>query len=133
MRISDWSSDVCSSDLVHRRYEANFLVAPSPKRQFEQSAQAFSHWDFGIDGIGENEGPFVFGIAGQVIDMVIEKGTGRKACYSKHEHDFSSIGRGHATIARSEEHTSELQSLMRNSYAVFCLKKKKTTLQYKYH
>src|SRR3546814_20602572 len=65
----------------------------------EQSAQAFSHWDFGIDGIGENEGPFVFGIAGQVIDMVIEKGTGRKACCSKHEHDFSSIGRGHATIA----------------------------------
>src|SRR3546814_16700602 len=99
MRISDWSSDVCSSDLVHRRYEANFLVAPSPKRQFEQSAQAFSHWDFGIDGIGENEGPFVFGIAGQVIDMVIERGTGRKACYSKHEHDFSSNGRGHAPIA----------------------------------
>src|SRR3546814_7301527 len=32
---------------------------------------------------------------------------------------------------RSEEHTSELQSLMRISYAVFCLKKKKTNLQYK--
>src|SRR3546814_4345722 len=32
-----------------------------------------------------------------------------------------------AAILRSEEHTSELQSLMRNSYAVFCLKKKKTT------
>src|SRR3546814_10802600 len=32
-----------------------------------------------------------------------------------------------ACIVRSEEHTSELQSLMRNSYAVFCLKKKKTT------
>src|SRR3546814_9852010 len=66
---------------VHRRYEANFLVAPSPKRQFEQSAQAFSHWEFGIDGIGENEGPFVFGSAGQVIDMVIEKGKiGRASC-----------------------------------------------------
>src|SRR3546814_6067739 len=37
---------------------------------------------------------------------------------------------GHAhTIRRSEEHTSELQSLMRNSYAVFCLKKKKTNKQ----
>src|SRR3546814_7061324 len=33
---------------------------------------------------------------------------------------------GHEQHARSEEHTSELQSLMRNSYAVFCLKKKKT-------
>src|SRR3546814_1165904 len=35
---------------------------------------------------------------------------------------------GRAPVARSEEHTSELQSLMRISYAVFCLKKKKTTL-----
>src|SRR3546814_14472653 len=34
-------------------------------------------------------------------------------------------GRGHRPETRSEEHTSELQSLMRNSYAVFCLKKKK--------
>src|SRR3546814_4063795 len=34
---------------------------------------------------------------------------------------------GSARLARSEEHTSELQSLMRISYAVFCLKKKKTT------
>src|SRR3546814_5061771 len=40
----------------------------------------------------------------------------------------SSFGGGHAiTVARSEEHTSELQSLMRISYAVFCLKKKKHT------
>src|SRR3546814_4713447 len=36
---------------------------------------------------------------------------------------------GLAVLARSEEHTSELQSLMRISYAVFCLKKKKTTLR----
>src|SRR3546814_4453757 len=35
------------------------------------------------------------------------------------------VGSGHAQCARSEEHTSELQSLMRISYAVFCLKKKK--------
>src|SRR3546814_5937968 len=38
------------------------------------------------------------------------------------------LAREHADkVVRSEEHTSELQSLMRNSYAVFCLKKKKTT------
>src|SRR3546814_6645992 len=36
---------------------------------------------------------------------------------------------GELVIARSEEHTSELQSLMPNSYAVFCLKKKKTLTQ----
>src|SRR3546814_7568246 len=40
------------------------------------------------------------------------------------------LGQG---IGRSEEHTSELQSLMRISYAVFCLKKKKTKTQAKYH
>src|SRR3546814_2783684 len=37
-----------------------------------------------------------------------------------------------ANIGRSEEHTSELQSLMRISYAVFCLKRKKTIQQHKY-
>src|SRR3546814_3509678 len=38
---------------------------------------------------------------------------------------FEGLGRGHLMDERSEEHTSELQSLMRISYAVFCLKKKK--------
>src|SRR3546814_1965698 len=38
-------------------------------------------------------------------------------------------GDGHAIFMRSEEHTSELQSLMRNSYAVFCLKKKNIKIQ----
>src|SRR3546814_8695202 len=37
----------------------------------------------------------------------------------------ANIFRGHCNVQRSEEHTSELQSLMRISYAVFCLKKKK--------
>src|SRR3546814_5665386 len=37
-----------------------------------------------------------------------------------------------AAVVRSEEHTSELQSLMRNSYAVFCLKKQKKTKNYTY-
>src|SRR3546814_8699175 len=39
--------------------------------------------------------------------------------------DVAAGGAGEACNARSEEHTSELQSLMRNSYAVFCLKKKR--------
>src|SRR3546814_7599189 len=40
---------------------------------------------------------------------------------------FAGTGCSNSTHSRSEEHTSELQSLMRNSYAVFCLKKKKIT------
>src|SRR3546814_8495572 len=42
---------------------------------------------------------------------------------------FADDKKRHPEIVRSEEHTSELQSLMRNSYAVFCLKKKKQTHQ----
>src|SRR3546814_2990584 len=45
----------------------------------------------------------------------------------------SSSRRGTTTAMRSEEHTSELQSLMRNSYAVFCLKKQTTIIKHKYH
>src|SRR3546814_5075315 len=44
-----------------------------------------------------------------------------------HEVPIRAAARGPDQLARSEEHTSELQSLMRISYAVFCLKKKKTT------
>src|SRR3546814_4689304 len=44
--------------------------------------------------------------------------------------DDAAQGVGKARMARSEEHTSELQSLMRNSYAVFCLKKKKNRPAY---
>src|SRR3546814_6490178 len=57
----------------------------------------------------------------------------RLACNLEHEpawlrllHRYPKIGdKAAAQIVRSEEHTSELQSLMRTSYAVFCLKKKK--------
>src|SRR3546814_5663479 len=43
-----------------------------------------------------------------------------------HVRHLLTVDRPHEPLPRSEEHTSELQSLMRNSYAVFCLKKKKT-------
>src|SRR3546814_7858744 len=43
---------------------------------------------------------------------------------------FGGAGPTHGFLARSEEHTSELQSLMRISYAVFCLKKKRTKINY---
>src|SRR3546814_8545904 len=53
------------------------------------------------------------------------------ACLSRPEYDLWTIEgppeAANAGLLRSEEHTSELQSLMRISYAVFCLKKKKTT------
>src|SRR3546814_1770123 len=62
---------------------------------------------------------------------VLARGAGRAALerIARQDADMAGeFGLGHRRIAaRSEEHTSELQSLMRISYAVFCLKKKKTT------
>src|SRR3546814_8115184 len=48
-----------------------------------------------------------------------------------HDQGFEGQGGRADAEERSEEHTSELQSLMRNSYAVFCLKKKKTNIIYR--
>src|SRR3546814_9979462 len=79
MRISDWSSDVCSSDLASTGIPPSSILTtspPSPRRSRRRPGQSSSRASL-------------------------------------------------IPAARSEEHTSELQSLMRISYAVFCLKKKK--------
>src|SRR3546814_6485171 len=109
MRISDWSSDVCSSDL-HGRCDAgkgrNEVVRPSYL-------------------------PFLLTCACQGPQSFLERGIGRTPA----QHSLG-LAISHAPVfgiegprlrrqsGRSEEHTSELQSLMRISYAVFCLKKK---------
>src|SRR3546814_3364867 len=100
MRISDWSSDVCSSDLEqlparhrHRARGDAFALQLLHGGQCEAGFRAGAdHDDVGFAAFG------------------IEQHVGALA---------QAVGR------RSEEHTSELQSLMRISYAVFCLKKKK--------
>src|SRR3546814_1173404 len=70
-------------------------------------------------------------LRGLVIDLVFiclyaaeEKGTYRRICWRYSRCHATIIGLGGRNRGRSEEHTSELQSLMRISYAVFCLKKK---------
>src|SRR3546814_5621513 len=90
MRISDWSSDVCSSDLRPD------LVTQSIPRLWNIGQKAFVVIIFGPRG------------------------------FSGHLIEDAAVGQAqNDRIDRSEEHTSELQSLMRISYAVFCLKKKK--------
>src|SRR3546814_4642727 len=94
MRISDWSSDVCSSDLprhpdllgrdqLDRRNRGNGLMTGAYGEAYDDAYDTLSAGSGGVGGWN--------GLLG---------------------------------ILRSEEHTSELQSLMRISYAVFCLKKK---------
>src|SRR3546814_6386809 len=106
MRISDWSSDVCSSDLL---IGDTGQYAPSK----ENGDRAVKMW-LSIDPDKRDNCEFgtAAGLAlGVEVSIVTDSVPPR------------SFQR--TWTVRSEEHTSELQSLMRISYAVFCLKKKK--------
>src|SRR3546814_7192412 len=92
MRISDWSSDVCSSDLPATRGARKSALLRIEK---------------GVD--------VAIGMIAPCPAIQVLHGTTNK----------HSVIIGRQGELRSEEHTSELQSLMRISYAVFCLKKKK--------
>src|SRR3546814_8421653 len=104
MRISDWSSDVCSSDLGQRS-----PAGPDHGRRLHSS--------------GRSRGP-----RGGRCRMTGASGprTGLPAMRRFDPKRLWALVRKES-LQRSEEHTSELQSLMRISYAVFCLKKKNTT------
>src|SRR3546814_4443725 len=95
MRISDWSSDVCSSDLWHLMGEIRWLFLGRHQQGHRQPRHAQPD---PTQLATQDDTPSLTGIGG-----------------------------------RSEEHTSELQSLMRNSYAVFCLKKKKNKQRISQH
>src|SRR3546814_10182173 len=145
MRISDWSSDVCSSDLArkgqimtdthvtaptqfvevdgvryaYRRYGAE---SGTPLLFFQHFRGGLDNWDpLVTDGLAQGRSVILFNYAG------VASSTGENAT------TVDGMADGGAAFVkaldldpRSEEHTSELQSLMRISYAVFCLKKKKT-------
>src|SRR3546814_2849662 len=111
MRISDWSSDVCSSDLVSRA-----TVSSTVRIRVA---------DLGSSTAGTKSGVQPWILCGdQSLPASSEATAGSAAvtCTS------GRATRSTSATPRSEEHTSELQSLMRISYAVFCLKKKKTYL-----
>src|SRR3546814_9705694 len=115
MRISDWSSDVCSSDLVKRAHPGCLrqIVAANIRRHRKARGLSQQNFAFDIEMDRTYFGGIERGERNVSIDNIerIAKGLGINA---------------HLLLMdRSEEHTSELQSLMRISYAVFCLKKKK--------
>src|SRR3546814_9062364 len=116
MRISDWSSDVCSSDLARRKIVALRRQSRRPGEAERGLARPQYHLDAAQNGMSRamiqslliaNRGE----IACRIIRAAREMGIRTVAVYSDAD--------------RSEEHTSDLQSLMRISYAVFCLNKKK--------
>src|SRR3546814_4850224 len=103
MRISDWSSDVCSSDLAAGRIDGLQLRLQLLLR------------------IGDH-------LAIERIDIVLRQVADLPQEIAVLRHDVQCGAALHGAgmqRGRSEEHTSELQSLMRISYAVFCLKKKR--------
>src|SRR3546814_1772651 len=115
MRISDWSSDVCSSDLVG----APPPMPPSAPQQTREERR-FARYDRNRDDIiTRTEMLSSRTKAFRKLDM------DGNNLLSFEEWAVKTSDRFAGADARSEEHTSELQSLMRISYAVFCLKKKK--------
>src|SRR3546814_9382085 len=105
MRISDWSSDVCSSDLLLDRRCARSQILQCAREHGRRSRARNPDRHRGLAGRGRRT-----------------RRAGTAAALSTRHL------RGARRGLRSEEHTSELQSLMRISYAVFCLKKKKKHL-----
>src|SRR3546814_9417829 len=118
MRISDWSSDVCSSDLARRRLAVEQEL--EGRRLTREQVVGVRH--------------------GHEFDALAGRLEQRRRRLADGDEDFVAVVRfGGPDVARprgqavgqigrrSEEHTSELQSLMRISYAVFCFKKKKQT------
>src|SRR3546814_10708026 len=119
MRISDWSSDVCSSDLpaAFARFDLNRVPSPA----FVVDEAAVRRNLSLLRDIGDRAGIKVLGALkafsmwslGPVIAEYLDGVCASGIYEARLAHE-----------ERSEEHTSELQSLMRISYAVFCLKKK---------
>src|SRR3546814_4866293 len=118
MRISDWSSDVCSSDLLHAPDITVEQIVEAGRDAGQRIFESLiGHARFAHDQIPAVIGPEAHDLGGRrtnaertVITAIDDAGRDVQCALE---------------FARSEEHTSELQSLMRISYAVFCLQKKK--------
>src|SRR3546814_3959219 len=122
MRIRDWSSDVCSSDLVQAGPVKSHLI------------RCYRSWRFRDEYIDINDMFPILALSTRSSCRKRQQGASAFVWRNVVTNENSMSGRFAITIdgvehllsdPRSEEHTSELQSLMRISYAVFCLKKKK--------
>src|SRR3546814_3615649 len=108
MHISDWSSDVCSSDLGVSTDRQLLFDRADPVAESPEFAAGWGDLDVQS------------AVVSNLVRLVLWLECSKPSLGQRHVRAFSRC--------RSEEHTSELQSLMRISYAVFCLKKK--TQQY---
>src|SRR3546814_3623259 len=132
MRISDWSSDVCSSDLADLEAAAE-REERARQRQRHHAAEVLED----ARQLADHRRAVLLDLVGGVDERLVHA---LQLAVAAHRHETATVlvlldhvafgdgdlelGRLADLDVRSEEHTSELQSLMRNSYAVFCLKKK---------
>src|SRR3546814_4300162 len=123
MLIRDWSSDVCSSDLGDRPgvdddivpHDARLEIAPDLAFHYQHTSRLAM-----LSGL---EDFAHFGPADDVFEQLGTKlARHRRPDFVDQIIDDVVIFQRHAIAVRSEEHTSELQSLMSLSYALFCLK-----------
>src|SRR3546814_5760262 len=127
MRISDWSSDVCSSDLqdllapvdVGTRHHDLAVETARPQQRGVQHVRPV--------GGGDDDDAFIGVKAVHLHQKLVQRLLALVIAVAQPCAAMTSHG-----VDRSEEHTSELQSLMRISYAVFCLKKKLQSLSIMY-
>src|SRR3546814_4326194 len=134
MRISDWSSDVCSSDLervalveAYAKAQGMWRDSNTPDPVFTDSLELdLASVEPSLAGPKRPQDRVpLSGVAASAEKALVDMGSGSS---TPAEGCGYSIDPAHVVIAaitRSEEHTSELQSLMRISYAVFCLEKNK--------
>src|SRR3546814_7390842 len=108
MRISDWSSDVCSSDL-----------GPGTRANIDEFTETTSLAIVEVGGAVRGKAIIVLNPAEPPLIM-----RDTVYCLTAPAEPEKIVQAVETMVSRSEEHTSELQSLMRISYAVFCLKKK---------
>src|SRR3546814_7739934 len=140
MRISDWSSDVCSSDLALRRSlerakrdaELDYLTGLPNRRAFEllldrhhkEARAALEPLSVAFCDIDEFKK--VNDLHGHEAGDRVIKAIADTLARISNDHCHVARHGGEEVVMRSEEHTSELQSIMRISYAVLCLKKTKS-------
>src|SRR3546814_2299127 len=112
MRISDWSSDVCSSDLatIGGGAVAGALALPAIRKRIDADRLVAA-------------GTLITAAAMALLGLATGPAMALPAAV------LGGLGWITVLTSRSEEHTSELQSLMRISYAVFCLKQQPHTLR----
>src|SRR3546814_2537554 len=131
MRISDWSSDVCSSDLATARWRRHCSHRRTPMASNAEIERSAAGW------LAQRESGWSDAEQAEFRSW-LDASIAHRVAWIRQETGWQRAARLKALAAglppgevpppgawpeRSEEHTSELQSLMRISYAVFCLKK----------